>query len=164
MRRSSRRGRKGRRHQIFFPNKQGPEPTPPASDRENRPHRVFSRKIRLAPSGPARTNQTHQTCRTRFARNPPHRSPFAPREAKSPPAGGASTAALRSSANARSIRAMMLGVDSRGTNPDSRTMAGFVGKRKELEQVVGGLSDFSLSGPAAKSRRLVSQLAHFFGL
>jgi hypothetical protein len=56
---------------------------------------------------------------------------------------------------------MMLGVDSRGTNPDSRTMAGFVGKRKELEQVVDGLSDFSLSGPAAKSRRLVSQLAHF---
>ncbi|XP_062218180.1 uncharacterized protein LOC133918350 [Phragmites australis] len=33
-------------------------------------------------------------------------------------------------------------------------MVGFVGKRKELEQVVDGLSDFSLSGPAAKSRRL----------
>ncbi|KAL6629173.1 hypothetical protein ACP70R_028938 [Stipagrostis hirtigluma subsp. patula] len=34
-------------------------------------------------------------------------------------------------------------------------MVGFAGKRKELEQVVDGLSDFSLSGPAAKSRRLV---------
>ncbi|RCV05517.1 hypothetical protein SEVIR_1G088900v4 [Setaria viridis] len=33
-------------------------------------------------------------------------------------------------------------------------MVGFAGKRKELEQVVDGLSDFSLSGPAAKSRRL----------
>uniref|UniRef100_A0A0D9VC51 Uncharacterized protein n=1 Tax=Leersia perrieri TaxID=77586 RepID=A0A0D9VC51_9ORYZ len=33
-------------------------------------------------------------------------------------------------------------------------MVGFMGKRKELEQVVDGLSDFSLSGPAAKSRRL----------
>ncbi|OEL36889.1 hypothetical protein BAE44_0002092 [Dichanthelium oligosanthes] len=33
-------------------------------------------------------------------------------------------------------------------------MVGFSGKRKELEQVVDGLSDFSLSGPAAKSRRL----------
>ncbi|TVU33470.1 hypothetical protein EJB05_25290 [Eragrostis curvula] len=33
-------------------------------------------------------------------------------------------------------------------------MMGFAGKRKELEQVVDGLSDFSLSGPAAKSRRL----------
>uniref|UniRef100_A0ACD5TCN2 Uncharacterized protein n=1 Tax=Avena sativa TaxID=4498 RepID=A0ACD5TCN2_AVESA len=31
---------------------------------------------------------------------------------------------------------------------------GFMGKRKELEQVVDGLSDFSLSAPAAKSRRL----------
>ena len=36
------------------------------------------------------------------------------------------------------------------------TMVGFAVKRKELEQVVDGLSDFSLSGPAAKSRRLVS--------
>jgi len=35
-------------------------------------------------------------------------------------------------------------------------MVGFAVKRKELEQVVDGLSDFSLSGPAAKSRRLVS--------
>lgn len=35
---------------------------------------------------------------------------------------------------------------------------GFAGKRKELEQVVDGLSDFSLSGPAAKSRRLDSGL------
>jgi hypothetical protein len=35
-------------------------------------------------------------------------------------------------------------------------MVGFAGKRKELEQVVDGLSDFSLSGPAAKNRRLVS--------
>ncbi|PUZ74029.1 hypothetical protein GQ55_1G032700 [Panicum hallii var. hallii] len=34
------------------------------------------------------------------------------------------------------------------------TMVGFAGKRKELEQVVDGLSDFSLSGPASKSRRL----------
>ncbi|XP_052141349.1 uncharacterized protein LOC127761150 [Oryza glaberrima] len=33
-------------------------------------------------------------------------------------------------------------------------MVGFMGKRKELDQVVDGLSDFSLSGPAAKSRRL----------
>lgn len=33
-------------------------------------------------------------------------------------------------------------------------MAGFTGKRKELEQVVDGLSDFSLAGPAAKYRRL----------
>ncbi|WVZ77919.1 hypothetical protein U9M48_025714 [Paspalum notatum var. saurae] len=33
-------------------------------------------------------------------------------------------------------------------------MVGFAGKRKELEQVVDGLSDFSLSGPATKSRRL----------
>ncbi|KAK3155993.1 hypothetical protein QOZ80_2AG0101420 [Eleusine coracana subsp. coracana] len=33
-------------------------------------------------------------------------------------------------------------------------MLGFVGKRKELEQVVDVLSDISLSGPAAKSRRL----------
>ncbi|CAN6277542.1 unnamed protein product [Urochloa humidicola] len=33
-------------------------------------------------------------------------------------------------------------------------MVGFAGKRKELEQVVDGLSDFSLSGPAVKSRRL----------
>jgi len=33
-------------------------------------------------------------------------------------------------------------------------MVGFAVKRKELEQVVDGLSDFSLSGPAAKSRRL----------
>ncbi|KAF8685997.1 hypothetical protein HU200_043925 [Digitaria exilis] len=33
-------------------------------------------------------------------------------------------------------------------------MVGFAGKRKELDQVVDGLSDFSLSGPAAKSRRL----------
>uniref|UniRef100_A0A0A9G8L5 Uncharacterized protein n=1 Tax=Arundo donax TaxID=35708 RepID=A0A0A9G8L5_ARUDO len=37
-------------------------------------------------------------------------------------------------------------------------MVGFVGKRKELEQVVDGLSDFSLSGPAAKSRRLDPEL------
>ena len=36
---------------------------------------------------------------------------------------------------------------------------GFVGKRKELEQVVDGLYDFSLSAPAAKSRRLVSASA-----
>ena len=33
-----------------------------------------------------------------------------------------------------------------------------MGKRKELEQVADGLSDFSLSGPDAKSRRLVSCL------
>ncbi|KAL6888519.1 hypothetical protein ACP4OV_009545 [Aristida adscensionis] len=34
-------------------------------------------------------------------------------------------------------------------------MVGFAGKRrKELERVVDGISDFSLSGPAAKSRRL----------
>ncbi|XBH61459.1 uncharacterized protein [Aegilops tauschii subsp. strangulata] len=33
-------------------------------------------------------------------------------------------------------------------------MMGFMGKRKELEQVVDGLCDFSLSGPAAKCRRL----------
>ena len=38
-------------------------------------------------------------------------------------------------------------------------MMGFMGKRKELEQVVNGLCDFSLSGPAAKCRRLVSALA-----
>jgi hypothetical protein len=36
---------------------------------------------------------------------------------------------------------------------------GFTGKRKELDQVVDGLLDFSLSGPAAKSRRLVSAFA-----
>jgi hypothetical protein len=36
---------------------------------------------------------------------------------------------------------------------------GFMGKRKELELVVDGLFDFSLSGPAAKTRRLVSALA-----
>lgn len=35
---------------------------------------------------------------------------------------------------------------------------GFAGKRKELEQVMDGLSDFSLSGPAAKSRRLDAEL------
>jgi len=33
-----------------------------------------------------------------------------------------------------------------------------MGKRKELEQVPDGLSDFSLSGPDAKSHRLVSCL------
>uniref|UniRef100_A0A0A9CSK3 Uncharacterized protein n=1 Tax=Arundo donax TaxID=35708 RepID=A0A0A9CSK3_ARUDO len=37
-------------------------------------------------------------------------------------------------------------------------MVGFVGKRKELEEVVDGLSGFSLSGPAAKSRRLDREL------
>jgi hypothetical protein len=58
----------------------------------------------------------------------------------------------------------MLGVDSRGINPDPRTMVGFVGKRKELEQVLDGLSDFSLSGPAAKSRRLVSHVAHLLAV
>jgi hypothetical protein len=55
----------------------------------------------------------------------------------------------------------MLGVDSRGVNPDPRTTVGFVGKRKELEQVVDGLSD---SGPAAKSRRLVSHVAHLWAV
>uniref|UniRef100_A0A8R7UT00 Uncharacterized protein n=1 Tax=Triticum urartu TaxID=4572 RepID=A0A8R7UT00_TRIUA len=42
-----------------------------------------------------------------------------------------------------------------------RMMMGFMmGKRKELEQVVDGLCDFSLSGPAAKCRRLVSAPPH----
>lgn len=36
---------------------------------------------------------------------------------------------------------------------------GFMGKRKELELVVDGLFDFSLSGPAAKTRRLDPGLA-----
>ncbi|KAL5213011.1 hypothetical protein ABZP36_023858 [Zizania latifolia] len=37
-------------------------------------------------------------------------------------------------------------------------MVGFMGKRKELEQVGDGLSDICLSGPAAKSRRLDIEL------
>lgn len=45
---------------------------------------------------------------------------------------------------------------SRDLLVSGETMVGFAGKRKELEQVMDGLSDFSLSGPAAKSRRLVS--------
>ncbi|CAN6247214.1 unnamed protein product, partial [Urochloa humidicola] len=76
--------------------------------------------------------------------------------------GGAAAASLRSSASRPSPRFEWVsqgicGVRGgiwRGVVLVDETMVGFAGKRKELEQVVSGLSDFSLSGPAAKSRRL----------
>jgi hypothetical protein len=36
-------------------------------------------------------------------------------------------------------------------------MVGFTGKRNEMEQAVNSLSYFSLTGPAAKSHRLLSR-------
>ena len=103
--------------------------------------------------------------RNRKRENPPTKDPAA-REAKTPTGstcerGGAAAAALRSpptldsggflkesAGSAAGFRGPRVLVDE--------TMVGFAVKRKELEQVVDGLSDFSLSGPAAKSRRLVS--------
>ncbi|CAN6243022.1 unnamed protein product, partial [Urochloa humidicola] len=113
-------------------------------------------------------NQADPPHTSRAHAKPPPQDPKDPsREANTTRAalasrGGGGAAALRSSANRPSLRFERVcqgicGVRGgiwRGVVLVDETMVGFAGKRKELERVVDGLSDFSLSGPAAKSRRM----------
>ena len=114
---------------------------------------------------PGKPTHTSGACETGSAKTHP---PRIPRRAKrKPPRAALASAAGQPPPHSGVLQPSIPAGSSRNLRVPRRdfagprvlvdeTMVGFAVKRKELEQVVDGLSDFSLSGPAAKSRRLVS--------